>query len=89
MDLLRQRAGLAGPGSKGRRVKERDGEDLERAMAERDAAAAATETPAIAGPSSLTSTSGHINLFEDLERVRTSLPLCRVSGEWRMRVDAC
>ncbi|TFK81345.1 hypothetical protein K466DRAFT_502299 [Polyporus arcularius HHB13444] len=73
MDLLRQRAGLAGPGSKGKRVKERDGEDLERAVAERDAAAAAaaTETPAIAGPSSLTTTSGHINLFEDLERQTT------------------
>ncbi|RDX49524.1 hypothetical protein OH76DRAFT_1350686 [Lentinus brumalis] len=61
MDLLRQRAGLAGPGSKGRRVKERDGEDLERA----------TAVAGSAGPSSLTTTSGHINLFEDLERQTT------------------
>ncbi len=75
MDLLRQRAGLTGPGSKVRRVKERDGEDLERALAERDAAAAETAVASSAGPSSLTTTSGHINLFEDLERVRLYLAM--------------
>lgn len=59
IDLLRQRAGLAGPST-------------QPAIAGRD------EEPQ-AGPSSLTS-GGHINLFEDLERVRNFL-YCSDGGE--------
>ena len=71
MDLLRQRAGL---GAKGKRERNKDGgdgaDDVERAVARRDAAAAEEASTSTAGPTSLTTSTGHINLFEDLERVR-------------------
>ena len=74
MDLLRQRAGL---GAKGKRERNKDGgdgtDDVERAIAKRDAAAAeeaSSISGGTAGPTSLTTSTGHINLFEDLERVR-------------------
>ncbi|RPD53691.1 hypothetical protein L226DRAFT_502299 [Lentinus tigrinus ALCF2SS1-7] len=72
MDLLRQRAGL-GTKAQGKhdRDRDRDGEDdVERAISQRDAATAEEEKASThtAGPSTLTGTTGHINLFEDLER---------------------
>ena len=73
MELLRERAGLTGV-KKGKR--RNDDDDLERAIQERDererGQARDPERAAEAGPSTLTSASGHINLFEDLERVSHS-----------------
>lgn len=88
MDLLRQRAGLHITGGRGRRRREGEGDDLERAFRERDereseaasgsgsvSTSAGPSANALAGPSTITTASGHINLFEDLERVRHWLPL--------------
>ena len=73
MELLRERAGLTG-GKRGRRRGD-DGDDLDRAIArsegEREGIMTrGMERAADAGASTLTSARGHINLFEDLERVR-------------------
>ncbi|CDO72125.1 hypothetical protein BN946_scf184962.g68 [Trametes cinnabarina] len=67
MDLLRQRAGL-GSGSKGKAKKD-DMAALDAALAGGAPSASADEPGATPTPvSTLTSASGHINLFEDLER---------------------
>ena len=66
MDLLRQRAGLQG--SRVGRKREGDDVDLQIARA-KEQVAAEEATAAVAGPSTLTSKSGHINFFEDLEQV--------------------
>ena len=75
MELLRERAGLTGV-KKGKQRNNDD--DLERAFQERDererGEARDPERAAEAGPSTLTSASGHINLFEDLERVSPHAP---------------
>ncbi|TBU22778.1 hypothetical protein BD311DRAFT_124528 [Dichomitus squalens] len=65
MDLLRQRAGLQG--SKARRDRKTDDIDLQIARA-REQVGVDEATATAAGPSTLTSKSGHINLFEDLEQ---------------------
>ena len=66
MELLRERAGLTGV-KRGKR--RNDDDDLERAIQERDEKERDSERATDAGPAMLTSASGHINLFEDLERV--------------------
>ncbi|KAI0686251.1 hypothetical protein C8Q76DRAFT_762202 [Earliella scabrosa] len=65
MELLRERAGLTGV-KRGKR--RNDDDDLERAIQERDEKERDSERAADAVPAMLTSASGHINLFEDLER---------------------
>ena len=71
MELLRERAGLTGV-KKGKR--RNDNDDLERAIQERDEKERDSERAADVGPSTLMSAGGHINLFEDLERVRPQAP---------------
>ena len=61
MELLRERAGLTGVKKGKRRT---DNDDLERD----------SERAADVGPSTLMSAGGHINLFEDLERVSPQAP---------------
>ncbi|KAM5537549.1 hypothetical protein V8D89_008762 [Ganoderma adspersum] len=70
IDLLRQRAGLL-HGSKPRKDKDRDDVDAQIARAREKADEAESEAAAAAaapGPSTLTSRTGHINFFEDLEQ---------------------
>ena len=77
MDLLRQRAGLGGPkGKKAAHSDDRDDLDLggpgtsSSASSQQAAAAAAGALEAKTEVSTLTTANGHINFFEDLERVR-------------------
>lgn len=66
IDLLRQRAGLQG--SKPRKNKDKD--DVDAQIAQAKGRIDEAESGGVPGPSTLTSRTGHINLFEDLEQVR-------------------
>ncbi|KAF7317239.1 Cir-N domain-containing protein [Mycena chlorophos] len=80
MDVLRERAGAgAGAGSSSKRRKERPGEDLERAMKERDE----SERREGGSGAKLPTTSGHINFFEDLEAQQNVAAAIRSSTKAR------
>ena len=70
MDLLRQRAGLQGPKAK----KHKDRDDVDAQIARASERADEGENAEAAGPSTLTTKTGHINFFEDLEQVRRACP---------------
>lgn len=67
MDLLRQRAGVSKAKSKRRQEEGEEEYEAEERLASQARAQAQTQ---VAGPSSIVAAGGHINLFEDLERVR-------------------